>query len=211
MMISQLREVPERIRKYCAATSGYAWQAYDIDNNPELLTATDLLSPALLSYPIKSKYLNEMFRESPTDEQPGSNGYYDLRIALEAFVESTVESRSSFEHLQLAGSEASEEWKSFKSALEVSRAAQGLTTVAVTKILHRKRPELVPLVDRRVRAFFGRRKYEDDRLFQDIQDFVNTYKDRLDEWRKPYSLQNGKQMSRLRVLDIAIWMQPERL
>ena len=210
-MISQLREVPERIGKYCAATSGYAWPAYDIDNNPELLTATDLLSPALLSYPIKSKYLNEMFRESPTDEQPGSNGYYDLRIALEAFVESTVESRSSFEHLQLAGSEASEEWKSFKSALEVSRAAQGLTTVAVTKILHRKRPELVPLVDRRVRAFFGRRKYEDDRLFQDIQDFVNTYKDRLDEWRKPYSLQNGKQMSRLRVLDIAIWMQPERL
>jgi len=211
MMISQLREVPERIRKYCAATSGYAWPAYDIDNNPELLTATDLLSPALLSYPIKSKYLNEMFRESPTDEQPGSNGYYDLRIALEAFVESTVESRSSFEHLQLAGSEASEEWKSFKSALDVSRAAQGLTTVAVTKILHRKRPELVPLVDCRVRAFFGRRKYEDDRLFQDIQDFVNTYKDQLDEWRKPYSLQNGKQMSRLRVLDIAIWMQPERL
>lgn len=210
-MISKLHEVPERISKYCAATSGYAWPAYDIDNNPELLTATDLLSPALISYPIRSKYLNEMFRESPTDEQPGRNGYYDLRIALEAFVESTAESRSAFEHLQLAGSEASKEWKSFKSALEVSRSTKGLTTVAITKILHRKRPELVPLIDRRVRVFFGRRKHEDNQLFQDIQDVVNTYKDRLDEWRKPYSLQSGKLMSRLRVLDIAIWMQPERL
>jgi len=45
MMISQVREVPERIRKYCATTSGYAWSAYGIDPNPGLLT-----TPALLSY-----------------------------------------------------------------------------------------------------------------------------------------------------------------
>jgi len=45
MMISKLREVPERTSKYCAATSGKAWAAYDIDPNPGLLT-----TPALLSY-----------------------------------------------------------------------------------------------------------------------------------------------------------------
>jgi len=211
MMIGRLREVPERISNYCAATSGYAWPTYDIDNNPELLTATDLLSPALLSYPIKSKYLNEMFREPASDEGLNSNSYFDLRVALERFVKVTSASTSAFELWKLSGPETSQVWKSFGTALNISKTTRGLSTVAITKILHRKRPELVPLVDRRVRAFFGRRKHEDDRLFQDIQDFVNTYKDQLDEWRKPYSLQNGKLMSRLRVLDIAIWMQPERL
>jgi len=211
MMISKLREVPERLSKYCAATSGYAWPAYDIDNNPELLTATDLLSPALLSYPIKSKYLNEMFREPARDEGLNGNSYFDLRVALERFVKATSASTSAFELWKLSGPETTQEWKLFGTALNTSKTTWGLSTVAITKILHRKRPELVPLVDRRVRAFFGRRKHEDDRLFQDIHDFVNTHKDQLDEWRKPYSLQNGKAMSRLRVLDIAIWMQPERL
>lgn len=210
-VMNRLHEVPQRISRYCAATSGYAWPAYDIDHKPGLLTATDLLSPALLSYPIKSKYLNEMFRESRKDEQSGRNGYFDLRVALESFVESTVDSQNAFEQLQLEGSGASQDWRSFKAVLQVTEVTKGLTAVAVTKILHRKRPELVPLVDRRIRAFFGRRKHDDDQLFQDIHDFVNNHKNKLDEWRKPHSLPDGKPMSRLRVLDIAIWMQLERM
>ncbi len=175
-----------------------------------MLTATDLLSPALLSYPIKSKYLNEMLREPAKNERASSNSYFDLRIALERFVISTAESQNTFDQLQLTESEASQEWQSFKVALDLSKTTKGLTTVAVTKILHRKRPSLVPLVDRRIRAFFGRRKNEDDQLFQDIQHFVKTHEVKLDEWREPYSLPNGQPMTRLRVLDIAIWMQSER-
>ncbi len=174
-----------------------------------MLTATDLLSPALLSYPIKSKYLNEMLREPAKNERAGSNSYFDLRIALERFVTSTAESQNTFDQLQLTESEASQEWQSFKVALDLSKTTKGLTTVAVTKILHRKRPSLVPLVDRRIRAFFGRRKNEDGKLLHDIQDFIKTHEVKLDEWRKPYSLPNGQPMSRLRVLDIAIWMQSE--
>jgi hypothetical protein len=210
-LIDGLQKVSERVEQYCSPTSGYAWPAYDIDHNPCILTATDLLSPALLSYPIKSNYLNEMFREPTKDERPGSNSYFDLRIALERFVVSTAESQNTFEQLQLAGSETSQEWQSFKALIDLSKSTRGLTTVALTKILHRKRPSLVPLVDSRIRAFFGRRKHEDDKLFQDIQRFVKTHESHLDEWRKPNSLPNGQPMSRLRVLDIAIWMQSERL
>lgn len=206
-MIDRLRDASIRIERYCAAASGYAWPAYDIDNNPELLTATDLLSPALLSYPIKSKYLNEMFREPAKDEGPNSNSYFDLRVALEHFVKATSASTSAFELWKCSGPEISQEWKSFRTALNISKTTKGLSAVAITKILHRKRPELVPLVDRRIRAFFGRRKHEDDQLFQDIQQFVVAHGNQLDLWRKPYSLSNGQPMSRLRVLDIAIWMQ----
>lgn len=152
-----------------------------------------------------------MLREPAKNERPGSNSYFDLRIALERFVISTAESQNTFEQLLLAESETSQEWQSFKVALDLSKTTKGLTTVAVTKILHRKRPSLVPLVDRRIRAFFGRRKNEDDQLFQDIQHFVKTYEVKLDEWREPYSLPNGQAMSRLRVLDIAIWMQSESI
>lgn len=150
-----------------------------------------------------------MLREPAKNERPGSNSYFDLRIALERFVISTAESQNTLEQLHLTESETSQEWQSFKVALDLSKTTKGLTAVAVTKILHRKRPSLVPLVDRRIRAFFGRRKNEDDNLFQDIQNFVKTHVDQLDEWRKPYSLPNGQPMSRLRVLDIAIWMQSE--
>ena len=210
-MIDRLQQVSEKIERYCSPTSGYAWPAYDIDHNPGILTATDLLSPALLSYPIKSKYLNEMLREPAKNERPGSNSYFDLRIALERFVISTAESQNTLEQLHLTESETSQEWQSFKVALDLSKTTKGLTTVAVTKILHRKRPSLVPLVDSRIRAFFGRRKNEDDQLFHDIQDFVKTHEVKLDEWREPYSLPNGQPMSRLRVLDIAIWMQSESI
>lgn len=150
-----------------------------------------------------------MLREPGKNERPGSNSYFDLQIALEKFVVSTTGNQNTFEQLQLTESEASQEWQSFKAAIDLSKRTTGLTTVAVTKILHRKRPSLVPLVDRRIRAFFGRRKNEDDNLFQDIQNFVKTHVDQLDEWRKHYSLPNGQPMSRLRVLDIAIWMQSE--
>jgi hypothetical protein len=208
-VIDRLRDVPHRLERYCSATSGYAWPAYDIDPNPGSLTATDLLAPALLSYRINPKYLNEMFREPTRGEGATGNSYYDLRVALEEFVESTLESQKSFEQLELGGAQNSSEWGLFKQVLNVSSSTKGLTTVAITKILHRKRPELVPLVDRRIRSFFGRRKHEDDQLFQNIQDFVNANSELLDEWRKPYSSPNGQPMSRLRVMDIAIWMQSE--
>lgn len=157
-MINRLRDAPKRVERYCAATSGYAWPAYDIDNNPELLTATDLFSPALLSYPIKSKYLNEMFREPAKEEVPNSNSYFDLRVALERFVKATSESTSAFERWKISEQEVPQEWTLFRTALNISKRTKGLSTVAITKILHRKRPELVPLVDRRIRAFFGTTK-----------------------------------------------------
>jgi hypothetical protein len=210
-VIVRLRDVPQRLQRYCSATSGYAWPAYDIDLNPGSLTATDHLAPALLSYPIKSKYLNEMFREPTRGEGAIGNSYYDLRVALEKFVESTLESQKSFEQLELGGAQNASEWRLFKQILNASSSTKGLTTVAITKILHRKRPELVPLVDRRIRGFFGRRKHEDDQLFQDIQDFVESNKSQIDDWRRPYSLPNGQPMTRLRALDIAIWMQSETL
>lgn len=152
-----------------------------------------------------------MLREPAKNERPGSNSYFDLRIALEKFVITTTGNQNTFDQLQLTESESSQEWQLFKAALDLSKTTKGLTTVAVTKILHRKRPSLVPLVDRRIRAFFGRRKNEDDQLFHDIQRFVRTHEVKLDEWRKPYSLPNGQPMSRLRVLDIAIWMQSESI
>lgn len=152
-----------------------------------------------------------MFREPTEDEQPSSNGYFHLRMTLERFVVSTAGNQNTFDQLHLTESETSQEWLHFQAALGHCWRTKGLTTVAVTKILHRKRPSLVPLVDSRIRSFFGRRKNEDDHLFQDIQHFVKTYEAKLDEWRKPYSLPNGQPMSRLRVLDIAIWMQSERI
>ena len=88
----------------------------------------------------------------------------------------------------------------------------GLSGVAVTKILHRKRPNLVPLIDRRIRTFyFGKNRGTDLELLKLIhKDLQSPETIRfLDERRKTFVLGNKEQMSRLRAMDIIIWMSFE--
>jgi hypothetical protein len=45
-----------------------------------------------------------------------------------------------------------EDWRKFVRCLELVQSCKGLTSVAETKILHRKRPDLVPINDSLLRA-----------------------------------------------------------
>jgi hypothetical protein len=84
--------------------------------------------------------------------------------------------------------------------------------VAVTKILHRKRPDLVPLIDRRIRTFyFGKNSGSDLNLLRLIHNDLQSHETTtlLDEWKKKFILANNLKMSRLRALDIIVWMKFE--
>ncbi|OBH19504.1 hypothetical protein A5710_19215 [Mycolicibacter sinensis] len=87
----------------------------------------------------------------------------------------------------------------------------------VTKVLHRKRPELIPLVDRHIvdhyRPLTGQRRAEAawPRLLHEIQaDLQGPAGTALAGWAGQIGSETGVSVSALRILDIAVWMDGER-
>ncbi len=132
--------------EYCESSSRYAWPSYDIDVNPNQLLPTDLLSPAFLSYPIQQKYLQPMLI---VEERPGP--YRQLFDAMKRVVDASKFETDRFEDVAIDRIWSADEspWGLFVSAVQatefkVREKRSGLTIVAVSKILHRKRSPLGP-------------------------------------------------------------------
>jgi hypothetical protein len=205
------------LERYVSDFENFGWPLYDQDPTPSTLVGVDLASPALLSYPIKSKYLNEMGHQ--TREGETLNEYNVLLRAMTAFVEtgsnekfwevpfSAVSALSTRE----AGDEVqgSPGLAQLVACFDAAQNCKGLGSVAVTKILHRKRPDLVPINDSRVRKFYGVKRNSYAPLFaaihNDLQD-EETFK-MLQDLASPYTGLDGRKMSILRALDIVIWMK----
>lgn len=80
-------------------------------------------------------------------------------------------------------------------------------SVAVTKILHRKRPDLVPINDDRLRTFYGA-GYGYARLFKAIWDDLQQaqVQQELGAWIQGVQTPSGRPLTMLRALDITVWM-----
>ena len=85
---------------------------------------------------------------------------------------------------------------------------EDLTTVAVTKILHRKRSDLVPINDSLLREFYRLPTRDYDKLFVAIRrDLGNDQtKSLLASLTSDRRTPSGRPMTDLRALDIVVWM-----
>lgn len=217
---SQVRSVSELapfaeswLVEYCSLGSRYAWPSYDLDLHPRELLPTDLLSPGLLSYSIKGKYLERML---VSREEPGP--YERLFRAMKLVVEQSEYGRDKFEDVpsDILWEVNDSTWGLVVAAAQAARfrdegRSSNLTIVAVSKILHRKRPHLIPLIDRRVRSFYGAMKSSDQQLLERMHSDYRTNLNDLKEWAQGKCLANGREMTPLRALDIVIWMEDEKL
>ena len=203
---------PELVETYCSRSGPFAWPLYDEDESPKTLTGADLTAPALLSYPIKGKYLNLLGQGAEDGET--ANDYRVLYSNMQSFIAAPV--ASNFHGLDrdvveaLTADEyhhdgAPDDWRAFVRCLESVQKCPGLTSVAVTKILHRKRPNLVPIKDSLVRDFYGAgRSYATLFLaiYDDLQNNFATLRDMAQKYTTPL----GRPMTELRALDISVWM-----
>lgn len=86
----------------------------------------------------------------------------------------------------------------------------------VTKVLHRKRPWMIPIVDREVidwyRPLTGHRRAVDawGPLLSRLADDLRTNRDRLAELRFVLRMHHGLTVTDLRTVDIVIWMGSQR-
>lgn len=199
--------------EYCSLGSRYAWPSYDLDLNPKELLPTDLLSPGLLSYPIKGKYLERML---VSGEEPGP--YERLFRAMRLVVEQSEYGRDKFEDVpsDMLWEVNKSTWGLVVAAAQAARfrdegRSSNLTSVAVSKILHRKRPHLIPLIDRRVRSFYGAMRSSDQELLERLHSDYCTNLSELKTLAEGRRLANGHEMTPLRALDIVIWMEVEKI
>lgn len=201
---------PKWLSTYCDPKSRYAWPWYDIDSTLGQITPLDLLAPSLLDYDLPHKIVRSMLQRN----QSGGE-YESLRERFELIVESSIGSRLTFDEIpaeSLIGGNV-EVWCHLVDTINfANKNCDKLTGVAVTKILHRKIPHLVPLIDSRVRTFyFGKNQGKDLELLRRIHEDINRpqVKTFLDQVRSIYRLPSGSPMSRLRALDIIVWMSSE--
>jgi len=205
--VAELADVgASRLASYCAPTSNYAWPSYDLDLVPGRLLTTDLLATALLSYPIPTKILQQLAGGKETV-------YRQLHGALEDVIADEHSATVAFADVPTdrLDDRSVPGWGAVLRALDVAQDCPGLTSVAVTKILHRKRPNLVPIVDSRMHAFYGTGRLGYAALFACIHDDLMENGPSLDALREPYLMGNGQQMSQLRALDIIVWMGGENV
>lgn len=202
---------------YVDPAGEYGWPLYDQDPTPNKLIGVDLVAPALLSYPIRSEHLNQMGSEASVKRE-AVNEYRAFYEAAREFVEGGGESefvdlpRVAVVSLSTAASpseiEGPADWIRFATCLLTVQSTNRFRSVAATKILHRKRPDLVPINDSLVRRFFGL-KSGYSKIFLAIHDEISNKDTRanLEDLAARHKGLDGRTMSILRALDIIIWME----
>ena len=187
----------EVLRDYVDPRNGYAYPAYDrlVTNGSATLVDADLLAPALIGTEVdRGRFL--LLR----DLLPELAGIADLPpVPLQDADDATV------------GAVAD-----LFAVLDRGRySGRGVRGTIVSKVLHRKRPDLVPLYDSRIFECYtapGALPREQDRTWREFMDLLlRQMRDDLQAEREAFgqleavAQDAGAPLSQLRILDVLVW------
>jgi hypothetical protein len=186
---------------YLDSRNGYAYPAYDtlVTNGSSELVGGDLLAPALMGVDLdraRFRLLHEML--------PALEGVADLPpVALQDADDDHV--------LCVAGI--------FGMLDEPRYAGRGVRGTIVSKVLHRKRPDLVPLYDSRIFEAYtapGAVPRSTDRSWQQFMALLcmqmrADLRAEADAFARLERLaaDNGTPVTQLRILDVLVWRTAE--
>jgi hypothetical protein len=188
-------EAHDKLDRYTSTTLGYAFNTYDNQGDVDApLAPSDVLMANLLSLQLSARDVIPLFTE-------GSGPAQQLRTALDHALVNLRDARpfESYEDL----SSLEEAVESLAAANAAAIPVKWWTAVTVSKVLHRRRPHIVPLIDSRVQQFYGTKRPEELRkaLWEDIRE--NT------AWMIPLAATkatpDGRPLSLVRLADILIW------
>ncbi len=188
------------LEKYTSTNNWYAFNVYDVLGDPVApLAPADVLMANLLSLKLSAAEVIPLFSGG---QEPALKLRLALDEALTAFRDAPAfESFSDIDSLEAFVSPLA---AANTAAIEVPQ----WTAVTVSKVLHRRVPQIVPIVDSRVRNFYGVRSPAKVRhaLWADIRKEIS--------WLAPLAASqmtsDGRPLSVLRLADILIWMAEGR-
>ena len=185
----------EKLGRYTSPALGYAFHTYDYRGEWDApLTPSDVLMANLLSLQLSARDVIPLFMEG---DEPAQRLLQALNAALR----------------DLSGADA---FENYDELPELECAVQSLaaanmaaipvkwwTAVTVSKVLHRRRPHIVPLVDSRIKEFYGAKHPASVRqaLWEDIRENADWMGDLAGTKTTP----DGHPLSLLRLADILIW------
>lgn len=179
---------------YVDPANGRAFFAYDRVGNPTILEPVDLLAPGLLDASVRGSLVIDMYR--------ADGPYRHLRETMEALLDDPAAAEARFEDQNL---DSSGPWALVLAVLKASDHTSGLKASMVTKILHRKRPRLVPIFDSKVAGFYGVTPHTPWRLWPIMQEELRGHGDWIRELAAAYRTPDDRELSALRALDIVVW------
>lgn len=199
--ISDLSECAARhLSDYTDKTGPRSFHTYDRIGDPDRFEPYDALMPALLNATVSYDHVNAMFSDD-TD-----NSYNTLRLAIDRLLATTSAiptPEESFLTIDLTDPDGP--WSRFRECLRASDATSGIKAVTVSKMLHRKRPHLVPIIDSVVATYYGCTTTKPWDFWPVFQADLQTHADLLRAHGTKITTPDGRAVSSLRIADIVIW------
>ena len=180
-----------------------SFSTYDRQGDPSVFGPLDALAPALLDARLGPKEVNQMFSD---DEE---NPYNKLRVAIEKCLHelsSITDTRG--ELLDFANADLLEvrgPWAYVRACYIASDKTPDIKASKVSKMLHRKQPTFIPIIDSRLRGFYGLSKSSPSKYWTTLQTDYRENRDLLDQLGYGVVTSEGKPISSLRVADIVMW------
>ena len=193
-----LDDVTARIRRYCGlawngrAPETWAYRYYDmIDSDPHAIAPVDVLAASSL-HPGLSRDDLAWFWDHARELTEWVNGF-PTSAALATADDSTVERLG-----------------------ELAELFDGVALSLLTKVVHRKRPHLVPLIDRELIDWFrpatGERRAVSawQPILRHLRADLAFNAAQLTDTSAALDAVLGRPLSHIRLIDIAIWMGGQR-
>jgi hypothetical protein len=180
-----------------------SFATYDRQGDSSVFGPLDALAPALLDARLGPKEVNQMFSD---DEE---NPYNNLRVAIDkclhelALITDQRGELLDFAKADLLG--ASGPWAFVRACYIASEKTPSIKASKVSKMLHRKQPTFIPIIDSRLRSFYGLSKSPPSSYWTALQADYRENRGLLDQLGKEIVTSEGKAISSLRVADIVIW------
>lgn len=188
----------QHLTEYTSARNNFAFLTYDRVGQARIFEPTDALAPGLLDASVRGRYVIEMFRAGNVEDNP----YASLMTAITEVLQSEACNGAEFLDIDL---ETDPAWQLVRRAFVSSETTPGIKVSKVSKMLHRKIPNLVPIYDSKVRGFYGTASSSPGSYWKRIQEDWRLNRDFLNELAGKVDTPDGRKLSLLRAADVVIW------